>query len=154
MKIKRGKMVIVLNILCLIILIGTLIFLAAIWSEIPDKIPMHYGLDGTIDRWGQKTEIFIMPFVTWGMYIFLTIIENVPKVWNIGVKVTEENKERIYLCTLQLICTIKFILVCIFTYLTVQIATAGGLPVWFLPVVVVAIFGDLIYWSWRLLKLK
>ena len=31
------------------------------------------------------------------MYIFLTVIENFPQIWNTGVTVTEENKDRVYL---------------------------------------------------------
>lgn len=30
---------------------------------LPDKIPMHYDLNGNIDRWGNKTESLIFPIV-------------------------------------------------------------------------------------------
>ncbi|MCI8991452.1 MAG: DUF1648 domain-containing protein [Eubacterium sp.] len=154
MKIRIGKADRILNILCLIIMVGMVLFLAAVWFEIPDKIPMHYGFDGTIDRWGAKSEIIIMPVVTGGMYIFLTFIERVPQIWNIGVEVTKENKERIYSLVLHLISTIKFIVICIFTYLSVKIAIGGGLPAWFLPVVLLVTFGDIFYWSLKLWKAK
>lgn len=154
MKIKRGKFDIVLNMLCLIMLISTILFLIIIWSEIPDKIPMHYDFTGNIDRWGSKLEVIILPIITWIMYIFMTIIEKFPKVWNTGVEVTEENKERVYSTLLHLMSTIKFIVVCVFMYLTVQTALAFELSSWFLPIFLLLIFGDLFYWIWRLVKVK
>ena len=93
MKFKRGKFDIILNGLCLIILVSTILFLILTWSKIPDKVPMHYDFAGNIDRWGSKLEILILPIITWIMYVFMTIIEKFPEAWNTGVKVTEENIE-------------------------------------------------------------
>ena len=152
MKIKRGKFDIVLNILCMLMLISIIFFLIIIWSKIPDEVPMHYDFAGNTDRWGSKLEIIILPIISWIMYIFMTIIEKFPQVWNTGVKVTEENKERVYSILLHLISTIKFIVVCVFMYLTVQTALVFELSAWFLPIFLLIIFGDLFYWIWRLLK--
>ena len=150
LKIKKGKIDSILNVLCLIILVSTTLFLVVIWWKIPEKVPMHHDFTGTTDRWGSKLEIIILPILTWIMYVFLTIIERFPQAWNTGVKVTEENKERVYSTLLHLISTIKFISVCLFTYLTVQTALALELSAWFLPIFIFAIFGDLLYWIWKL----
>ena len=56
---------------------------------------MHYDFAGNIDRWGSKLEILILPVIAWIIYVFMTILEKFPEAWNTGVKVTEENKERI-----------------------------------------------------------
>ena len=95
LKFQRGKFDIILNGLCLIILVSTILFLILTWSKIPDKVPMHYDFAGNIDRWGSKLEILILPIITWIMYVFMTIIEKFPEAWNTGVKVTEENIERV-----------------------------------------------------------
>lgn len=154
MKIKRRKLDIILNILCLIILFSTVLFLAVAWSKIPDKVPMHYDFTGNIDRWGSKLEIITLPIIAWIMYIFITIIERFPQVWNTGVKVTEENKERVYSTLLNLISTMKFIIVGVFMYLTVNTALNLELSVWFLPIFILIIFGNLLYWLLKLLKVK
>ena len=133
LKFKRGKFDIILNGLCLIILVSTILFLAVTWSKIPDKVPMHYDFAGNID---------------------MTILEKFPEAWNTGVKVTEENKERVYSTLLHLISTIKFIMVCMFAYLTVQTSLAFQLPAWFTPIFMLAIFGDLLYWIWKLYRVK
>ncbi|MEG0295503.1 MAG: DUF1648 domain-containing protein [Clostridium sp.] len=154
MKIKREKFDDILNILCLVILINTILFLIIIWDKTPNKVPMHQDFAGNTDRWGSKLEIIILPVITWTMYIFITIIEKFPQVWNTGVKVTEENKERVYSVLLHLISTVKFIVVCVFTYLTVQTAVASELSAWFLPIFLVILFGNLFYWIWKLFKVK
>lgn len=154
LKFEKGKFNIILNVLCLIILVSTILFLTVTWSKIPDKVPMHYDSVGNIDRWGSKLEILILPVITWIMYGFMTIIEKFPQAWNTGVKVTEENKERVYCTLIHLISTIKFIIVCVFAYLTIQIAFPFELSAWFTPIFLLAIFGDLLYWIWKLYRVK
>ena len=97
MQIKKGKLDIILNVMCIVVLVSTTIFLITVWSKIPEKIPMHYDFSGNIDRWGTKAEIIILPIIAWSMYAFITTIEKFPQVWNTGVTVTEENKEQVYL---------------------------------------------------------
>ena len=154
MKIKRGKLDIVLNMLCLIMLISTILFLIINWIKIPDKVPMRYDFTGNIERWGLKSEVIILPVSALILYIFMTIIEKFLQVWNTGVKVIEENKEQVYSILLHLTSTIKFIVVCVFMYLTVKTALGVKLSAWFLPIFLLVIFGDLLYWIWRLLKVK
>lgn len=44
---------------------GTLPLLVTLYMypSIPDKIPIHYWLNGTIDKWGNKYELFIVPII-------------------------------------------------------------------------------------------
>lgn len=44
---------------------GTLPLLVTLYMYplIPEKIPVHYWLDGTIDKWGSKNELFIVPII-------------------------------------------------------------------------------------------
>jgi uncharacterized membrane protein len=48
--------------LILIVLIP-FVYLAAIWNSLPAQIPMHYNINGDIDRYGNKNEIIIIPFM-------------------------------------------------------------------------------------------
>lgn len=154
MKLKRGKFDIILDSLSLIILISMTLFLILTWSNIPERIPTHYDFSGNIDKWGFKSQIIILPTVGWIMYIFTTIIEKFPQTWNTGVKVTEENKERVYTTSLHLLITIKFMIVCIFAFITVQTALVVKLPAWFTPISILIIFCDLFYWIWKLYRVK
>lgn len=44
---------------------------------LPDQIPAHFGIDGQVDRWGSKYEIFIFPISTVIMGIIMLIVEKV-----------------------------------------------------------------------------
>lgn len=154
MKIKRKKFDIILNILCWIILASTMLFLIITWSKIPDTIPMHYDSAGNIDRFGSKLEILVLPIIILIVYTFITIIEKFPEAWNTGVKVTEENKERVYSTLLHLISTIKFIMVGMVAYLTVHTALSLELSAWVTPIFILAIFGNFVYWIWKLFRVK
>lgn len=39
------------------------------YPALPDRIPVHFGITGAPDRWGAKSEIFILVGVMWGLTI-------------------------------------------------------------------------------------
>lgn len=68
---------------------GTLPLLVTlyIYPSIPDKIPIHYWMNGTIDRWGSKNELFIVP-----MIIFLLFVILQPKLFYLSFNSESEDK--------------------------------------------------------------
>lgn len=56
---KRG-----ITILYWILTILPLVISIAILPILPDQIPAHYGINGEVDRWGSKWEIFILPIMS------------------------------------------------------------------------------------------
>ena len=85
----------ILEYLCRIILAGTLVFLIAYWSWIPDQIPTHYNAAGEIDSWGGKGMIWFIVIMSWVMYLGITFVEKYPEIWNTGVKITKKNAEKV-----------------------------------------------------------
>lgn len=154
MKLKRSKYDILINTACLILLVGIIVFLGVNWHTIPDKIPGHYNASGIINRWGNKGELWIVPVIAWIMYLGITALEHFPQIWNTGVEVTKENKERVYWILKNLIGTVKLIMSAVFVFLTVNSAFAVRLPVWFLPVFLILIFGSVIIFIVKLAKAK
>lgn len=116
MKIKRTKFDIFIEVCCLLCLVGIWIYLIVIWEHIPDEIPGHYNAMGEIDRVTGKGSLLVLPITTWIMYIGLAIVERFPQVWNTGVAVTEENKERVYRILKSMLGTLKLNVVVVFTY--------------------------------------
>ena len=45
-----------------IIILMPFLYLAYIWHDLPDRVPMHYDIHGNIDRYGSKQELLIIPF--------------------------------------------------------------------------------------------
>lgn len=39
------------------------IYLAYIWNELPEKVPMHWNIKGEIDRFGEKSELLLIPIL-------------------------------------------------------------------------------------------
>ena len=66
------------------------VYLAYIWNELPKEVPMHWNASGEIDRWGDKSELFMMIFMLTGItyLIFLVIpyIDPKQKLQNMGNK--------------------------------------------------------------------
>lgn len=69
-------------------------YLAFIWNDLPEKVPMHYNLKGEIDRFGSKSELLILvaviTIINIGVYFLLSNINRIdPKK-----KYREENLPR------------------------------------------------------------
>lgn len=143
-----------MNRMSLLVLLGTALFLALYWRHIPQEVPMHFNAAGQIDRWGSKAELLILPVIAWLLYLLMTVVEQFPGAWNTGVKVTEENRERVYALLGHMLSTLKFLIMVMFAWITLWCALAKPLPVWFLPVVLGAVFGDMIYWLVRVFRAR
>lgn len=49
------------------------IYLAYIWNELPSKIPIHWDLQGNIDRYGSKYELLLIPILL-PLLIYITFL--------------------------------------------------------------------------------
>lgn len=154
MKIRRNGYDIAANILCLLLLIGIPIYLFINWSNIPDRIPGHYNAMGEVDRMGSKNELLLLPIVNILMYAGFSVVECFPQIWNTGVRVTEANKERVYRTIKSLISTLKLIIVAVFSFLSINSSLSLPLSVWYLPVFLILIFGSILFFILRLLRVS
>lgn len=154
LRITRTWYDICINVICIGLLFGTVIYLCSNWSNIPEKIPGHYNAYGVIDRWGNRKELLITPVAAWIMYIGLTVLGNFPETWNTGVHVTEQNKERVYRILKDLIETVKLLLIATFSFLAINSSLSKSLPVWFLPVSLLSVLGSLVFFIVKLVKAR
>ena len=141
----------IMNRLSLLLLLGTVVFLTAFWQRIPDEVPMHFNAAGEIDRWSSRTELLILPVISWLVYGLLTVVEQIFRTWTAG-GTGMKKKEQVHFLRRHLLSTLKRLVVVIFTWIPVWCALALPLPVWFLPVTLVAVFGDMVYWIVRLIR--
>lgn len=59
-------------------LILPLMYIAYIWGQLPDRIAIHFGFDGTPNGWGSKWMIFILPgsnIAAYLLILFLPLID-------------------------------------------------------------------------------
>ena len=53
MKLKNNKMDWIIELICLILLVGVTAYFIFNWGSITDITPVHYDWEGNIDRWGE-----------------------------------------------------------------------------------------------------
>jgi len=145
---------ILVTIICLIILVGTVIYLIVSWSSIPDQIPGQFSADGTVARWDSKGILVIAPIISWVLFLGMSLVERFPQVWNTGVRVTEENQFRVYRAVKGLIRTTKLATVILFSVIVIIQSTAQSLPGWLMPVFLAALAILIIYHIIRLIMAR
>jgi uncharacterized membrane protein len=60
------------------IVLTPFVYLAVIWNNLPEKVPVHWNYNGQIDRWGEKYTLIIIVFLfTIFLYVLMLII---PKI--------------------------------------------------------------------------
>lgn len=73
-----------------IIMLIPFIYLAMIWGDLPDEIPLHWNAKGEIDRYGGKGELISLPFMlsglTYAIMLAVPFIDPKKKIQNMGNK--------------------------------------------------------------------
>lgn len=39
------------------------LYLAYVWNQLPEQVPMHYNVEGEVDRYGDKSELIMIPIM-------------------------------------------------------------------------------------------
>lgn len=48
------------------------------WNSVPDRLPVHWGITGQVDRYGGRVEgLLVLPLMTLGLYVLLIILRRV-----------------------------------------------------------------------------
>lgn len=147
------KLQIVFEIITLAVNVGTGIFLISIWSRLPEQIPSHFGAGGEADAYGGKGSLiflFIMMLIL-SLTMFGTAL--FPNLWNMPVKITENNSALAYRYIRTMICSLSLIIAALFSYMTICSALCRSLGAWFLPVTMIIILGDIIYFIIKTVRL-
>ena len=142
-KIERNALDILETIVSLLSLVGVVVYLILAWDTIPAKIPAHYDAAGVVNRWGSKSELIVLPIISWLIYGMITLIERFPQIWNTGIRVTEENRAVVYRLLKNLIALVKMFVLLMFASLTVLSSLTVNLPIWYILAFLVALFGTI-----------
>ena len=80
-----------------IAILVSILLILQFWEVLPDRIPIHFGLGGMADAWGDKVTIWIMPTVAVIIFAVLTAVSRYPNTLKYPVPITSENARRQYL---------------------------------------------------------
>ncbi|MEG0307598.1 MAG: DUF1648 domain-containing protein [Clostridium sp.] len=137
----------------LLVLLGSIIYLAVSWDSIPSIIPSHFNAKGIPDDWSGKGSLLAMPIISIILYTLLTTITFFPSIWNTPVEVTEKNRTFVHDNLRTMVCILKLIIISDFAYISVCAATQqGSLSSWFLPILLISTFGTLTIFITRIVK--
>jgi uncharacterized membrane protein len=99
---------------------------AADWAELPAQVPLHFGLSGNPDRWGNKSGILLLPLTAAGLYAGLTMASRYQRFINIPF-VIDRNAPAVQSLLLGMSITLKTILLLINLFLVRSVVrTAMG----------------------------
>lgn len=112
--------------LSVLVLLGTVVFLAVYWKRIPDRVPMRFDGRGEIVGWGAKASLLLLPVLN----AVLTVALSFAKTVNFSTL----RRVRRYPAPPLLFPLMSLMLTLGLSYMTVCIALVRPLGLWFTPV--------------------
>lgn len=154
-KLERSAFERFLSIVSILLFAGSIVFSLVIWKHLPDKVPVHYGFSGEVNRWGSKWELVILPLISIMLYIFMRGLGKYPHIHNYPIKITEENAKDAYRISRSLMFVLGDIILIVFTIIfinsiVVALGWSEGLGFYLLPLLLLGTFIPII---WALVKL-
>ncbi|HEX5001592.1 MAG TPA: SdpI family protein [Bacteroidia bacterium] len=65
-------------------------YLAFIWSDLPERVVMHFNIDGEPDKWGNKTNLVLvpvlLPLISYLVMLFIPVLDPRKKIEQMGNK--------------------------------------------------------------------
>ena len=154
MSIKNGVYSFTVNAICLVLLVGNLVYLIVAWGNLPEQIPAHFDSSGNVTRYGGKGELLILPIMNFLMYIGVSVVERFPQIWNTGVKATEENKWRLYRIIKNMLVTIKMEMVALIVFISINQSLGANLPGWIIPIIPIVITVSIVFFIVKLIRAR
>lgn len=159
-----------LEIIPLLLLLLTFYLTLSSYPSLPDRIPTHFGIQGTPDRWGGKNEIFVYPAVSAFVYVMFTAINvllalakdqrkfiNLPQKQKVMAALTELQIEKLRLFINRSLFAMKVIILGLMLYslysaIEIACGRASGLAgLWFLfMLAILALSGYMVWKSMRI----
>ena len=141
---RKEIIYLIMNIIGVLALLGSTLFVIIMWSQIPDQIPTHYNFAGEADGYGGKGSLIFMMVLAWFVFILITVLMRFPNTWNMPVKVTAENKARLYSITRAMLEVIKMLVSLLFAVMLINAAIATPMPRFILIALIAAMLLSII----------
>lgn len=140
------------NLISLLSVVGIVLYVIITWKNIPDMIPGHYNIAGEIDKYSSKNSIWILVGVQILLFAMMSVLERFPNIWNTGVSITAENRERVYTNLRNMQTYLKMMIMIYFSYMTFQSIGGGNLHSMSVFVFLVLVFGGMAIFLIKIFK--
>jgi len=124
---------------------------------LPPRIPTHFDLAGRVNGWGGRWTLCLAPGMATAIYALMSLTSRFPQAFNYPARATPATRPRMQAISLDMIAWLKAELACLFfwiQYATIRSAWEGvnGLSPWFVPCVLVVVFGTIAWHFVALIK--
>ncbi|MDR0412658.1 MAG: DUF1648 domain-containing protein [Dysgonamonadaceae bacterium] len=80
------------------------------------EIPVHYNVNGKIDKWGSRDYLWILSLIAAAFYVVLSVIQKYPQLINRHVKIKIRNAGILSKRDIQMMRIVKFFLIAFIAY--------------------------------------
>jgi len=141
----------------LALLAGIFVYLAMLWPGVPDWIPTHFGFSGAPDRWGGRSQLWLIAGLALLVYAVLTAAGRYQVLLNLPFRVNRDSPE-VRRLLVRMTIVLKAVTLSVFAYLVWAIVNVAkgridGLSPVALPIVLASALVPLILFLiplWRL----
>jgi uncharacterized membrane protein len=95
------------------------------YPALPERIPIHFDGSGTINGWGSKSAIFLLPVIATVIASLIHYIRKHPEWHNYAVKLTPENAQELYTGTSRALSWINYIIILLFAVIQMSLLDAA-----------------------------
>lgn len=120
------------------------IFALTLWhyNALPDQVPSHFAVDGSVDSYSSKHSIWFIPVITLLLFVGLSWLNQYPHKFNYIKPITEKNAHKQYIYATKLVRGLKSSITLIFLYIhyaaiRTALGSSNGLGSAFLPLILV-----------------
>ena len=137
----------ILQIINILFLILTFLFLVIQWNQIPIQIPTHYDIYGTMDNYGQKTSLIRLFIIEIVIYLLLKAIQ-----WIVKLAINSSNTKKSFKQYISFIAEL-FILMSNFSFsmLIYHMATSSNISFWitFCPLILAILIASFTFYKFK-----
>jgi hypothetical protein len=89
----RSPLEVALEIVALGGILCTVLALLQSWGNLPESIPIHFGITGQPDHWGSKSILWLLPTMGTCLYLVLTLSPLLPQLLDSPFPIPEDRGE-------------------------------------------------------------
>jgi len=111
-----------------LLLLGTTVYTCIMWQQVPEQVPLHFDFSGNVTDYGGKGSMIFLLVIAWVMFVVMTVLVKFPNTWNMPVKITVENAERLYSITRCMLEVVKLLAVLLMIAIIITTVTGTEFP--------------------------
>ncbi len=117
------------SLFCLVLILAYALFLFFSWPGVPETVPTHFNAAGVADAYGSKWTLLMGPALALLLLGVFVLLPRFPQLWNFPVRVTAENRDRLYAISARMLEALKVLIVLCLLY-TGLLCLRPGLSPW------------------------